>query len=91
MVDTGLVDLSGFPIGSLYLALRTEAAHRGIQLFSDTFQNNRTLFLDVGVPEKRIRTVTPKLITTRFRPEYELIKTDLELGLNLPPILSADV
>lgn len=90
MVDTGLVDLSGFPIGSLYYAIRVEAKHRGINLLSDTFQNNRILFLDIGVPEKRIRTVTAKLICTRPLPEYELIPIDIELGINIPPMLSED-
>lgn len=87
-METGLVDLSGYPIGSLYMAIRAEAEARGIQLFSDTFQNNRLLFLDLGVPEKRIRTVTPKLITTNFTPVYKGIPIDVLNGIDIPEILS---
>lgn len=87
MTETGLVDLSGYPIGSLYFALRCEAKARGVDLFSTTFQNNRQLFLDIGVPEKRIRTVTPQLTCTRLIPEYKNIPIDVLNGVNVPPIL----
>lgn len=87
-MEAGLVDLSGYPIGQLYVAARMEAEARGIQLFSDTFQNNRPLFLDLGVPEKRIRTVTPKLICTNFTPVYKGILVDVLNGINIPEILS---
>jgi hypothetical protein len=86
-METGLVDRSGYPIGQLYMAVRFEAKARGIDIFSDKFQNNRTLFLSVGVPEKRIRTVTPQLITTRFIPEHKGIPIDVLNGIDVPEIL----
>ena len=86
-METSLVDPSGYPIGQLYLAIRFEAASRHIELFSDKFQNNRPLFLALGIPEKRIRTTTPKLICTRLLPEYKNIPVDVLNGLNLPDVL----
>lgn len=86
-MDTGLVDLTGFPIGQLYLAIRVEARERGTDLHSDAFQNNRKLFLDVGVPERRIRTTTAKLICTRLAAEYKGIPIDVLSGINLPDVL----
>lgn len=87
MTETGLVDLSGYPIGQLYMAIRFESKRRGIDIFSDKFQNNRILMMDLGIPEKRIRTVTPKLICTRFLPEYKGIPIDVLNGVNLPEVL----
>jgi len=60
----GMLDYSGFPVGLFYIAARVEAKARGINLDSDTFTNNRQLFLDLGIPVRRIRTVTPHLIAT---------------------------
>lgn len=84
-MENGLVDSSGYPIGQLYIAIRIEASKRHIDLLSDKFQNNRPLFLAVGIPEKRIRTTTPKLICTRLVPEYKNIPIDVLSGLNILP------
>jgi hypothetical protein len=34
----------------------------------------------LGIPENRIRTVTPQLICTRFVPEYKKIDIDILIG-----------
>jgi len=86
-MDEGLVDKTGYPIASLYHALRAEARARGINIFELKFRNNRALLLDLGVPPERIRTVVPQLICTRFQIEYQGIPSDYDKGINLPDVL----
>ena len=85
----GVCAYCGYPIGTYYLTARLEARERGINIFSSEFQNNRSLFLDLGVPENRLVSVTPYIITTRLLSEYAGIPVDVLNGHNIPPILDA--
>lgn len=87
-MEFGFVDHTGYPLGQLYLAIRFHAKARGVDLHSIEFQNNRQLFLDLGIPEKRIQTASPILIATRIDPEYKSIPIDVMNG-RIPPLLDA--
>ena len=82
-MDTGLVDLSGYPIASLYLLARCEID----ELFSTNFINRRKTLIKMGVPPKRIATVSPYMLTSQLMNELRGIPSDLSEGVNLPSIL----
>lgn len=90
-MDIGFTDFTGYPIACIIHAMRLEAEARKIDLYSSDFQNNRKLFLDIGVPAERIRTVSPWLIATTDPPEFRGIKVDYKIGKNIPDQLSPNI
>ena len=89
-MEEGLVDSQGYPIGPLYYLVEALAIGRDIRDIHDlTFRNNRQIFLDAGVPECRIMTVSTRIITTQRTHRRIGINSDFDLGIDLPDELMA--
>jgi len=86
-MDPGFLDNTGYPIGSLYFLLPYEAKARGLNLRSRDFQDNREIFIDLGIPQSRIMTVSPMFIATVRKSEVTGYTTDYDEGDSLPKLL----
>ncbi len=88
-MDEGLLCRStGYPVGDLHLMARLQAKQLNDNLTSLEFKNRRRFFLDLGIPESQLRTISPILLTNIPYVEQAGIPTDYSLGKNLPPKLS---